>query len=198
MKTLPRVLLGATVVAGALFLGDGPARAACKAAAEEGEWINANPVPGGVTRIVVGAQCQEAGSEGHPRPAGPPFYIQIFSQCDGADCDWGKSGATRDESGALWASIRQDFVTRTLTLKASVGYGEPMLKMALWHDYRDQRTDTWEDAALRQPARAQVYGAMPPYGAPWQQPGFAPPGGPFAHGLPPGFPPGPPPPPRPQ
>jgi hypothetical protein len=71
-----------------------PAQALCLAEPEEGKWINTDPnaqkAIGSLTRIEIHFACPDVIVNGQPTDD-EPAYARVFSKCNPADCDWGKS-----------------------------------------------------------------------------------------------------------
>lgn len=149
-----RIILFFALVFATALLGIGPgvtpAQAVCATPAEAGTWVNYNPNSTGIARVDIRFQCQDQIINGQPYPAGAPYYLRLWQDCQPIDCEWGEHGAQRYDNGWVRTTIYQGYATRTVWAKV---YDGGWLRVWVWTDYAnagqaDYATDDWFRANL--------------------------------------------------
>src|SRR5687767_11453482 len=149
MRTLFRpvvlrfVFAGLAAFALVLFKTAAPAEALCVTPPELGKWINVDPSTQSLTRVELQFVCQDQILNGQPYPPGPPWYVRVFGKCYPSDCDWGKVGAQRLNSGHIYAYYDQGFAKRHVWAKMS-DYRPGQLWVYTYTDFTDPNRADYE------------------------------------------------------
>jgi hypothetical protein len=122
--------------------------ALCVEAEEEGIWHNIDPNTREITQAEVHIGCNdlricdaETGRCPSVKSAGS---IELWGQCHPSDCYWGMiPGERRQHDGAQWLVGIYTFGWKTahVWLRTYDFSGEKYLRVWVWNDYHDGRTD---------------------------------------------------------
>ena len=124
------------------------AAALCVTPQEEGVWYNIDPNTSAITQAEVSLEnCGDVilcDTDGHCTGGKTTYSMTLWGQCHPSDCYWGKiSGEARLQDGAWWIVGTYEFGWKTATvwLRTYEFSGITYLRVWVWNDYHDTRTD---------------------------------------------------------
>jgi hypothetical protein len=118
----------------------------CTSAPIDGTWTNVDSGTGSITKAQVfcGDDTRTVcdGDVCHTT-YGVARYVRLWGSCSPTDCYWGTRKLTTRSDGWGVTSYDQGFATRSVWVRTEDWYGRTYLRVSIWTDYRDSRTDRW-------------------------------------------------------
>jgi hypothetical protein len=137
-----RAVLGGVGLLVVLVALPGTSQAICLWPQEAGDWTNIDPDTRSVTRIQLEFVCQDTIVNGQPFPPGPPWWVRVWGKCHPSDCDWGRVGAKKLDSGWIHAVFHQSFATKHVYARmAPARPGQLQVRIYTDHTAADGRKD---------------------------------------------------------
>ncbi|REF31674.1 hypothetical protein [Calidifontibacter indicus] len=149
-RIVPLLLAPMLLSLGLIGVGFGaapPAHAGlCTTSPLDGTWYNSDSATQSITRtrVYCGDDTQTV-CNGNicSTTYGVARYVQLWGKCYPTDCAWGSRKLTLRSDGWSTAFYDQGFATRTVWVRTESWYGRTYLRVSIWNDYRDSRTDKW-------------------------------------------------------
>lgn len=142
------VLLSFGLVAAGISTAPPAHAGLCTTSPLDGTWTNVDSATRSITktRIYCGDDTRTICDGDICRTVhGVARYVQLWGKCSPTDCAWGTRKLTHRSDGWSTAFYDQGFATRTVWVRTESHYGRTYLRVSIWNDYRDSRTDKWTD-----------------------------------------------------